>query len=195
MLQSNTAASEAVQNFLRAMQGNQALASNQPQSNIQGNPFTTLPELLPSTTTIPFAESASESTIDRLLAHLPPQLLLLSQEVDDLSSVDPNSETANAAIEALSLDQKRDILKEVLRSPQFSQSLGSLTVALRDGGLPSISDALDIPVENGGFIGRGGVPLGGGDAIEAFLKGIKDVLEIDGKDEEGQKDKGGMDTS
>lgn len=175
----------AVQNFLRSMQGNQAL-SNQ-QSQPQGEIFTTLPDLLPSSTTIPVIDSAESTLIDNLLSHLPPVLLLLSQEADDISSVDPTSETAKAAIEALSLDQKREILKKVLRSPQFSQSLGSLTTALRDGGVPSISEALTIPVENGGFIRRSGIPLGGGEAVEAFLKGVK--ASVQKKDEaEGKMD-------
>jgi 26S proteasome regulatory subunit N13 len=129
-------------------------------------------------------DSAPVQYIDSLLRHLPPVLLLLAQEIDDISSVDPTPETAAAALEALSLSQKRDILHKVLRSPQFSQSLGSLTMALRDGGLPSISDALGIKVENGGFMRRGGMPLGGGEAVEAFLAGIKKAV----KDEEGKMD-------
>lgn len=169
----------AVQNFLRAMQGSQAL-SNQ-QSQPQGRIFTTLPDLLPSSTTIPVIDSADSVFVDNLLGHIPPVLLLLSQEADDISSVDPNSESTKAAIEALSLDQKKEILRKILRSPQFSQSLGSLTAALRDGGVPSISEALKIPVENGGFIRRGGVPLGGGEAVEAFLKGVK--MSVEKKDD------------
>lgn len=179
-------AAVAVQNFLRSMQGNQAL-SNQ-QSQPQDKIFTTLPDLLPSSTTIPVVDAADSTVIDNLLSHLPPVLLLLSQEADDISSVDPNSETAKAAIEALSLDQKREILRKVLRSPQFSQSLGSLTTALRDGGVPSISEALTIPVENGGFIRRGGVPLGGGEAVEAFLKGVKASVQKKDEAEEGKMD-------
>lgn len=155
---------------------------NQPQQP-QGQIFTTLPDLLPTSTTIPVIETADVSFIDNLLSHLPPVLLLLSQEADDLSSVDPNSETAKAAIEALSLDQKKEILRRVLRSPQFSQSLMSLTGALRDGGLPTISEALKIPVKDGGYIRRGGVPSGGGDAVEAFMNGIKDSAK---KDNEGK---------
>ena len=157
------------------MQGNQALST--PQTNIQGKLFTTLPELLPPATTIPVIDAASETLVDRLLGHLPPQLLLLSQEVDDMSSVDPNSETSKAAMGALSMDQKRDILRRVLRSPQFSQSLGSLTHAIRDGGLPSISEALGIPVEKGGFLKQGGMPVGGGEAVEAFVKGVKATVQ------------------
>ena len=149
------------------MQGSQAL------SNPQGKIFTTLPDLLPSSTTIPVIDSADSAFIDNLLSYIPPVLLLLSQEADDITSAEPNSATAKAAIEALSLEQKQEILRKVLRSPQFSQSLGSLTAALRDGGVPSISEALKIPVENGGFNGRSGIPLGGGEAVEAFMKGVK----------------------
>lgn len=111
--------------------------------------------------------------VDHLLSFLPPSLLFLAQNTDDISSADTNPEAAQAAMNSLSLQQKKDILQKVLRSPQFTQSLGSLTVALRDGGLPSISEALNIKLENGGFMRRGGVPLGGGDAVEAFVEGVK----------------------
>ncbi len=133
-------------------------------------------------------ESAGESYIDGLLSLLPPTLLLLAQEGDDVSSADPTTETANAAMQALSLNQKKEILRKVLRSPQFTQSLGSLTTALRDGGLPSVSEALKVKVENGGFIRGGGMPLGGGDAVEAFLEGVKKTVEDSSKDEEGKMD-------
>lgn len=103
--------------------------------------------------------------------------------------MDPNSETVQAAIQALSLEQKKDIVIRVLRSPQLHQSLGSLTVALRDGGLPMVSEALKIKVDKGGFMARGGMPLGGGDAVEAFLNGVKKTVE----DEEKGGDQ--MDTS
>lgn len=93
-----------------------------------------------------------------------------------------------AAIQALSRGQKLDILKRVLHSPQLQQSLQSLTVALRDGGLPSVSEALRIKVDNGGFVRRGGVPLGGGDAVEAFLKGVKTTVEEEEKEKEGGMD-------
>lgn len=80
-------------------------------------------------------------------------------------------------MQSLTLDQKKDIVRRVLRSPQFAQSLGSLTIALRDGGLPSISEALHIKVGNGGFMRRGGMPLGGGSAVQAFLEGVKRQVE------------------
>jgi hypothetical protein len=91
--------------------------------------------------------------------------------------VEPNAGTAQAALEALSLEQKKGILKRVLRSPQFHQSLGSLTMAIRDGGLPSIADALRIKVANGGLVHGGSMPLGGGDAVEAFVEGVKKTVE------------------
>ncbi|KAL8974502.1 MAG: hypothetical protein Q9197_001264 [Variospora fuerteventurae] len=187
-------ATTAVQNFLRSMQGNRALQDPQVHNPPQQEVFTTLPDLLPTSTTIPVIESADEEFVDNLLRQLPPELMLLAQEVDEVSSADPTPETAQAAIEALSLDQKKEILRKVLRSPQFHQSLSSLTHAISDGGLPSISDALGIPVENGGYLKKGGtVPLGGGDAVEAFLKGArlsveKDMEKIEKEDGEGKMD-------
>ncbi|KAL9127495.1 MAG: hypothetical protein Q9217_003651 [Psora testacea] len=181
-------AATAVQNFLQSLRGNQALQDQPSQAPEQI--FTTLPELLPPSTTTPVIDSADESLVNKLLSHLPPVLLTISQGSDDMASMDPAPETAKAAMEALSLDQKKEILKKVLRSPQFSQSLGSLTQALRDGGLPTISDALQIPVANGGFGKSGsGVHLGGGDAVEAFVKGIKADVEEKRRSGEGDEEK------
>lgn len=168
---SSSEASIAVENFLRSMQGNQAI-DTQSITALAGQ-FTTLPDLLPVSTTIPLIDNADEAYVHTLLSHLPPTLLLLNQEADDDLFTDSPHETTTAALAALSLDQKKEILRKVLRSPQFSQSLSSLTIALRDGGLPSISDALGIPIENGGFIINSRVPLGGGDAVKAFLDGVK----------------------
>ncbi|KAL6718109.1 hypothetical protein ACLMJK_004196 [Lecanora helva] len=162
-------AATAVQNFLRSIQ-------NQP-SQSQQNVFTTLTDLLPPSTTLPFIDLADPASVNSLLNYIPPVPLLFSQEADDTSSVDPNFETVKGAVEALSLDQKKAILRKVLRSPQFSQSLSSLTAALRNGGLPTISEALKIAVKDGGFINRGGMPLEGGDAVEAFLGGLKSDAE------------------
>lgn len=127
---------------------------------------------------MPLVESADTNTLDNLLSFLPTSLLLLAQNTNDPAAADMNPNEAEKVLGSLSVEQKRDILRKVLRSPQFSQSLASLTMALRDGGLPSISDALQISVENGGFMRRGGVPLGGGGAVRAFLEGVKQqVLE------------------
>ncbi|KZF26337.1 hypothetical protein L228DRAFT_242797 [Xylona heveae TC161] len=171
---SSTDPSTIVQNFLNSLKGAPSMG---PASQAEGKLFTTLGDLLPAETTAPVIEAAGQSTVDHLLSFLPPDLMLLAQEVDDISSVDPNSETARAAIQALSVNQKKDILRRVVRSPQFSQSLASLTAALRDGGLPGISDALRIKVENGGLVRGGGVPLGSGEAVEAFLQGVRRSVE------------------
>lgn len=84
---------------------------------------------------------------------------------------------AQGAIEALSTGQKKEIIKRIFHSPQLQQSLGSLTVALRDGGLPMIGDALGLDVEHGGSIRGGTMPLGGGQAVEAFVNGVKRTVE------------------
>ncbi|KAL1643685.1 hypothetical protein SLS58_004700 [Diplodia intermedia] len=178
-------ASAIVQNFLNSLNSGGGASQSQPQGSL----FTTLADLLSSSNTIPIIESGDPALIDALLSNLPPAILLLSQEAADLSDADPNSETVQAAIQALSISQKKDILRRVLRSPQLHQSLSSLTVALRDGGLPSVSEALKIKVENGGYMRHSGVPLGGGDAVEAFLKGVKKTAE----DEEKQGGSGRMD--
>jgi len=177
-LSGTTDAATAVQNFLNSLRDNPALggvSQQQPEAQL----YTTLPDLLTTSTTIPTIDNASPSHIDNLLSYLPPTILLLTQEsasqIDGI--VEPNAGTAAAALETLSLDQKKALLKRVLRSPQFHQSLGSLTVALRDGGLPSIADALGIKVANGGLVRGGNVPLGGGDAVEAFVEGVRRVME------------------
>ncbi|KAH9823673.1 ARM 1-domain-containing protein [Teratosphaeria destructans] len=166
-----------VQNFLKSLGGS---SSSGQQTQAAQNPYATLPDLLNTSTTIPFIDSATADQVDSLCNFLPPEVFLLSQEGNsDASSSDPNPSTAagQAAIEALSLGQKKNILKRALRSPQFHQSLGSLTVALRDGGLPMIGEALGLKVENGGVIRGGSVPLGGGEAVKAFVEGVKRTVE------------------
>lgn len=156
-----------MQGFLQSLQGNQDL-SQSPEK-----PFTTLQDLLSPSSTLPYLESTNTQCVDNLLSFLPSSLLLLAQDVEDVSTAEANPEINEAIKQSLSLSQKKDILRRVLHSPQFSQSLASLTVALREGGLPSISEALKIPVEHGGFMRRGGVPIGGGDAVAAFVEGTK----------------------
>jgi hypothetical protein len=50
-------------------------------------------------------------------------------------------------------------------------------MALRDGGLPGVADALGIRVENGGYMQGGGMPLGGGQAVKAFVDGVKRTVQ------------------
>jgi 26S proteasome regulatory subunit N13 len=169
-----TDAATVVQNFLNSLKGGQGM-----QQQSQGQIYTTLPDLLPTSVTVPSIDSASSAEIDNLLMYLPPTILLLAQESAEAidGMVEPNVETATAALEALSLDQKKALTKRVLRSPQFHQSLGSLTMAIRDGGLPSIADALGVKLEHSGLVRGGSVPLGGGDAVEAFVEGMKKTVE------------------
>lgn len=145
----------------------------------QNEPFTTLNELLPASTTVPMLSAAPSSFLTSILAHhLPPTLLHLEHgaSTDDIpDTTAPGDEETNTALaEALSDEQKKTILARVLRSPQFGQALGSLTTALRDGGLPSVSDALELEVAQGGYLNRAaGVPMAGGNAVEAFIDGVK----------------------
>jgi 26S proteasome regulatory subunit N13 len=172
-----TDAATVVQNFLNSLKGGQGIPTQQIQQG--GQLFTTLLDLLPSSTTIPIIDSASPAQIDNLLGYLPPAILLISQPSPSSTdrTTEPSATSASAAIEALPSDEKKAILKRVLRSPQFHQSLGSLTMAIRDGGLPSIADALGVKVQNGGLVRGGNVPLGGGEAVEAFVEGVKKSVE------------------
>lgn len=162
--------SSVVQNFLQSLQ------SNNSQQETTESPYTTLADLLSTPSTLPFLESADESTLNQLLSSLPESLQLLSKQNN------------NAPVERINVDKKRNALRKVLRSPQFAQSLGSLTMAIRDGGLPSISDALKIPVQNGGFMRRGGVPLGGGEAVKAFVEGVRQQVEDNQKGDSMETD-------
>lgn len=181
----NIDVSSIVQNFINSMGSQKGQGSNR-QGAHQERTFTTLADLLTPTSTVPWIDSADEELVDRLLQYLPPALVTLTQEAEDSAGLNTDHASVQAAEQALSLGQKKEILRRVLRSPQLSQSLASLTVALRDGGLPSISEALNIPVHNGGYMRRGGVPLGGGDAVEAFLEGVKESVEKDSQGASGQ---------
>ncbi|KAB8291119.1 hypothetical protein EYC80_009807 [Monilinia laxa] len=171
-----TDAASVVQNFLNSLKSSGGVGM---QQQAQGQMYTTLPDLLPNAVTIPSIDAATPAQVDNLLSYLPPTILQLAQEsASSLEGLaEPNSQTSAAAIEALSLDQKKSVLKRVVRSPQFHQSLGSLTMAIRDGGLPSIADALGVKLQNNGLVRGGSVPLGGGDAVEAFVEGVKKSVE------------------
>ena len=172
-----------IQNFLQSMQGSKI--GERGQEGAQERLFTTLADLLTPASTLPILETADDTFVDRLLEYLPPTLISLAQEAEDDTIPLASDPPLEAPSEAITLNQKKDILRRVLRSPQFSQSLSSLTIALRDGGLPSVSEALGIPVKNGGFMRHGGMPMGGGDAVEAFLDGVKDKVEAEKQPEDG----------
>lgn len=176
-------ANSIIQNFIQSMGGNPG-----GQAQAQDKLFTTLQDLLTTSSTIPWIDSVDEAQLDNLLQFLPPQLVALAQQADADPMIIQDTATLSTP---LTLDTKKDILRRVLRSPQFTQSLASLTIALRDGGLPSLSEALNIPVRNGGYMRRGGVPLGGGEAVEVFLEGVRDVVKQDEK--KGEEGAGGDD--
>lgn len=164
-----------MQNFLQSLKGPGGLSGSQPQGKL----YPLLTDLLETSVTIPVIEKASDEYLDNLLGLLPPTVIVLGQKADQGGSLETEAtpDEAAASKAAMSLSQKRDLLKKVLRSPQFSQSLVSLTVALRDGGLPSVSEALGIKVENGGLVRGGTVPLGGSEALEAFVQGVKKTMQ------------------
>ena len=165
-------AQSIIQNFIRSMPGSSGGQGGQGGQGAQQKLFTTLQDLLTPASTVAWVDEASEGTVDEALQFLPPNLASLAREDDESTTTTPD------------LKQKKDLIRRVLRSPQFSQSLASLTFALRDGGLPSIGEALNVPVQNGGYMRRGGVPLGGGEAVEAFLNGVKDVVEKEGHEDD-----------
>lgn len=159
--------------------GSAPLRSGESQEKL----FTTLADLLTPATTKPLVIDATSTLVEKLFEYLPPTLLSLADDISlpPLTFSSSNVEQSNTSETAM-LNKKKQVLIRVLQSPQFTQSLSSLTIALRDGGLPSISEALQIPVKNGGFMRRGGVPLGGGDAVEAFLDGVKDKVKGNNSD-------------
>jgi hypothetical protein len=165
-----------VRNLLDSLKGVPGLGASQAD---EGKAYPLLNDLLEPPTTIPMLDAATDEYVDNLLNFLPPTVLVLAQQGENGDAIErePGAESVEAAKQAMSSDQKRALLKKVLRSPQFSQSLASLTVALRDGGLPSIAEALGIAVENGGLVRGGRVPLGGGDAVKAFVEGVKKTVQ------------------
>jgi 26S proteasome regulatory subunit N13 len=167
-----------VKSFLDSLRGPSGLSGGQQQQTAD-KAYPHLNHLLPTSITIPMVDSAPEEFTDTLISFLPPTVVVLASGSTD--SVDGKLEPSASAVEAakasLSLDDKRTLLKKVLRSPQFNQALASLTMAIRDGGLPSIADALGVKVQDGGYLRGSGMPLGGGQAVEAFVNGVKKTVE------------------
>jgi|TARA_R110002003_G_scaffold96_9_gene7440 hypothetical protein len=119
---------------------------------------------------------------------------LLEAEVEDVEQIDPNSETARMAMQTLENGEKIDVLKRILRAPQLRAALGSLTEALKTGALPTVAQGLKIDVEHGGFMRGGAMPLGGGEAVKAFLEGVKRTVEKEDEEDDDDDDDDGMDT-
>ena len=75
-------------------------------------------------------------------------------------------------------DQQR-VLEKVLRSPQFAQSLASLTGALRDeGGLRGVCEAVGVDI---GVV-AGEVRRNRGDLVGGFVEGVRKQVEKEDKD-------------
>lgn len=171
----STDTASIVQNFLNSLRVEQ-----DDQSKLKS---LSLHSLLHSSITIPMINTFDPVQIDKLLSQLPLAILLTAQEHDErLENLGKNTDEANEArssmaIKAMSVECKRLLLRRVLRSPQFNQSLGTLTTAIQKGGLPNIAEALQIKVPNSGLVEGGSVPLAGSTALEAFMIGIKNTIE------------------
>ncbi|KAH9902263.1 proteasome complex subunit Rpn13 ubiquitin receptor-domain-containing protein [Xylariomycetidae sp. FL2044] len=165
-------AAAAVRNFLDSLKGG---ASSGAAQGGEGKLYPMLSDLLTPPDTVPMVKEASEEQLDTLLSFLPPEAIMLTATGDfpPGSTTNPTPAVLESAKASMSIGQKKTLLENVLRSPQFHQSLTSLTMALRDGGLPTVADALSVKVENGGYMRGSQMPLGGGDAVEAFVEGIK----------------------
>ncbi|KAI1263109.1 proteasome complex subunit Rpn13 ubiquitin receptor-domain-containing protein [Xylariaceae sp. FL1019] len=167
-------AAAAVRDFLASLKGGAQGGTSQGEGKL----YPLLSDLLTPDTTVPVARTGTAEQIDALLSFLPPAVVVLAQQgTHDDSTTEPTPTAVEAAKAAMSLGQKKALVEKVLRSPQFHQSLASLTMAIRDGGLPTVADALSIKVENGGYLRGSQMPLGGGDAVEAFVEGVKKTVQ------------------
>lgn len=172
-------ANTTLQNILKSFQaGGRAGTVGGSGSGAANKPFTTIVDLLPSSVTTAALSSptmSDEVVSELLIKHVPSSLIYLAHGMDpsDIPEAD-DPEAVQALVEALEPGQQRSILRRVYQSPQFSQACTSLTSALRDGGLPGVADALSVQVEQGGYLNRASaIPLTGGNAVDAFLNGIK----------------------
>ncbi|KAF2631176.1 hypothetical protein BU25DRAFT_407711 [Macroventuria anomochaeta] len=179
--------SSIVQNFVDSLKGGN-LGGGSESQQAGGDSFTTLLDLLWPRTTGPVIAEASDELVDALCAQLPTTPFLLEAEVEDVDQVDPNGETAQMVVQTLDQDSKREVLNRIIRAPQLRAALGSLTEALRSGALPTVAQALKVDVEHGGYMRGGAMPLGGGDAVKAFLEGVKKTVENEKKGDDDKMD-------
>ena len=124
-------------------------------------------------------DNAPPDYIELLLNLIPSSLILLASGTPGVTDrrEEPSQAAVDAARAALTLEDKRNLLKKVLRSPQFQQSLGSMSMAIRDGGLPSLVAVMRIRARNEGWMPGGGMPMGGDQALETFVEGVKKTIE------------------
>ncbi|KAG5981667.1 hypothetical protein E4U55_002703 [Claviceps digitariae] len=176
-------AAAAVRNLLDSLRGHEGLSGGQEQQQQADILYPHLSHLLPTSITVPLIDEAPSEHLDTLLSFLPPAVIVLAttSTAAEESLQEPSAAVVDAAKASLSADDKRSLLKKVVRSPQFNQALGTLTMALRDGGLPGVADALGIRVENGGYMVGSQMPLGGGQAVKAFVDGVKETAKDSNK--------------
>lgn len=163
--------SAILSNFLTSL-GTQRVEDN----NEEIKPFPSLIELLSPSNTIPFiTQACDESLTDRLLLLLPTDISLLMLNGNQSFRLGERI-LHESNIQHLSKELKQDILLRVLRSPQLCQSLDSLSIALRGGGLLPMSDALDISLNidmASEIVKRDTASLS---PIQIFLNGIKSSI-------------------
>lgn len=172
-----------------------------------GESFPSLNDLLTPSDTVAMADTANETQLDRLLDQLPSVTILLGRyppgtfggpsiphsELKYSERSEPDAETMERVRASMTVVQKRAVVSRVLRSPQFAQSLTSLTVALREGGLPTVASSLGVKVENGGYLHHKGVPVGGGEAVEKFIDGVRTTMK-EKREQQGEEEQGSSNT-
>ena len=163
--------STIVQDFITSLSVQHAKETN---NDIKS--FLSLTEILSPSNTIPFiAQSCDSSSCDQLLICLPKDIaepIANDEESVKLGKPLPHG----SVIQQLSSIKKQEILCRVLRSPQLCQSLDSLSLALRRGGLLTVSEALGIELNDELNLDTGKA-LERISAIDIFLDGIKRSVE------------------
>ncbi|KAI9727538.1 MAG: hypothetical protein M1828_006480 [Chrysothrix sp. TS-e1954] len=153
--------------------------SNQPQAQ---DSYTTLPDLLPTPQTTTSLSHLPLPQLTHILStQIPPTLLQLAHNVPP-SSLSPNlpPQEAAALASSLSESQQRELLEKVLRSAQFTQSLGGVDRAVRSGGLEGVAEALGVGLDDSGKVAGS---QGGGPAVRAFVEGVRRKVEEEEKKE------------
>ena len=171
---------------MNSLQGGSGVGAGASNSISRDKAYPNLSHLLPTSVTVPMVDTIATSSPDRLdslLSFLPSSIIVLSgsNPSDYDGKNEPSAEAVTRAKASMSLEAKKSLVKKVLRSPQFHQGLVAISKALYDGGLPGISDALGVEVENNGYMKNMPMPVGGGQALEAFVDGVKNTVQKQGR--------------
>ncbi|TGZ82181.1 hypothetical protein EX30DRAFT_340068 [Ascodesmis nigricans] len=124
------------------------------QQQQQTLPPISLHDLLSTSSTLPTVDDLDEPAIIELAKNLPEGLF-------------PDGSDITA---------KRRIMKRVIQSPQFAQSLVSLTTAIREGGIAGVAESLRVPIDLN-------EARSGADLVEVFVKGVKKQAEKEDTDQ------------